>query len=407
MQQRMQIPKLKEKEGMIRVRRTISSLLQTQPFFGALALNMGLIEDAERDTIAADGVNIRFNPTWVKDHHADEIKLAIARVVLACALKHHTRRGDRSYARWQQASKMVTLPLLADIGLTPNVGYQDVNFSVEKMYEMLPEDSDSGDESSQESNDGQPQGNSGQSQGNGKSSLSNDPDGKGEVMDASPLDSGASVAQLEKNWDRAMHQALQMSVGQCNTPGRIAQIIRSSHWSVVDWEDELSTFVQQQGREDYTWVRPNYRYIHSGLYLPSLHSETMPPLILAIDSSGSMNEDMLDRVWTEIRAICDNTLPEKVSVIQCDMEINGWDVYDPLALPEKLEAKGRGGTDFLPVFDAIANSEDGEPACLLYFTDLVCYEYPKQHPAYPVMWIRVGDYDEATVPPFGTVIWAR
>ena len=44
------------------------------------------------------------------------IKTALARVVLACALKHHTRRGGRDPERWQRASQLVTHGLLRDAG---------------------------------------------------------------------------------------------------------------------------------------------------------------------------------------------------------------------------------------------------------------------------------------------------
>ena len=42
----------------------------------------------------------------------------MARVVMACALKHHTRRGERDSERWQTASQLVTHALLRDAGFT-------------------------------------------------------------------------------------------------------------------------------------------------------------------------------------------------------------------------------------------------------------------------------------------------
>ena len=78
-----------------------------------------------------------------------------ARVVLACALKHHTRRGDRDPERWQRASQLVTHGLLRDAGfnLPPDADAWD-DISVEQAYDRLPEpkddphDKDRGDPSS-------------------------------------------------------------------------------------------------------------------------------------------------------------------------------------------------------------------------------------------------------------------
>ena len=44
--------------------------------------------------MASDGREIRYSPRWIAEAQAHVIETAMARVVLACALKHHTRRGS-------------------------------------------------------------------------------------------------------------------------------------------------------------------------------------------------------------------------------------------------------------------------------------------------------------------------
>ena len=74
---------------------------------------------------------------------ADLIKTAIGRVVLACALKHHTRRGERDPERWQRASQLVTHGLLRDAGFKlPTDAEAWDGISVEKAYDRLPEPQD-------------------------------------------------------------------------------------------------------------------------------------------------------------------------------------------------------------------------------------------------------------------------
>ena len=130
-------------ESARRVSDCVTALLRDQPFFGSLALRLPIRADETRETLASDGKDIRYAPQWVADTDADHIKTALARVVLACALKHHTRRGGRDPERWQRASQLVTHGLLRDAGfvLPPEAEAWD-GISAEQAYDRLPEPSD-------------------------------------------------------------------------------------------------------------------------------------------------------------------------------------------------------------------------------------------------------------------------
>ena len=117
----------------------VTELLRKQPFFGSLALRLPLRADPSRETLASDGHEIRYSPKWVADTDAHVIETAMGRVVMACALKHHTRRGERDPERWQLASQLVTHALLRDSGFTlpPDAEAWD-GVSVEQAYDRLP-----------------------------------------------------------------------------------------------------------------------------------------------------------------------------------------------------------------------------------------------------------------------------
>ena len=128
----------------------VTELLRKQPFFGSLALRLPLRADPSRETLASDGHEIRYSPKWVADTDAHVIETAMARVVMACALKHHTRRGERDPERWQLASQLVTHALLRDSGFTLPPGAEAWDgVSVEQAYDRLPEpqEDDSGADS--------------------------------------------------------------------------------------------------------------------------------------------------------------------------------------------------------------------------------------------------------------------
>ena len=177
-------------ESALRVSDCVTELLHKQPFFGSLVLRLPLRPDPTRETLATDGHEIRYSPRWVADTEAHLIETAMARVVMACALKHHTRRGERDSERWQMASQLVTHALIRDAGFTlpPDAEAWD-DLSVEQAYDRLPtpEDGDSGDDGDAPScADGAGASAAGQSSPDGDDDDAGDPSESGN--DADPQD---------------------------------------------------------------------------------------------------------------------------------------------------------------------------------------------------------------------------
>ncbi len=419
-------------ESARRVSDCVTALLQDQPFFGSLALRLPIRADASRETLASDGNEIRYSPEWVADTGADLVKTAIARVVLACALKHHTRRGEREPERWQMASQLVTHGLLRDAGFElPADAEAWDGISVEQAYDRLPEpqdddgqgagedgpppspgggtgraddpqpgdggDDDSGDDSDPSGDGDQPDRDDGD-QGNGTGEApSVDPAGTGEVMDAGArnnddamsADAPTDVNTEEQAWDEAMHQALNLAKAQGKAPGAVEETIRDAHRSTLDWRSLLRRYMTDAAPRDYSWSVPNRRFIDSGLYLPSIRSEGMGTLAVIIDTSGSVDTDVLAAFWSEVREVAAEIEPERIVVLQVDAAVQDEQDYAPGELPERIVVKGRWGTDFRPGFARLA--ERGEqPACCLYFTDMDCNSYPDTEPPYPVVFCDWG-----------------
>ena len=434
-------------ESARRVSDCVTALLRDQPFFGSLALRLPIRADAGRETLASDGREIRYSPEWVADTDADRIKTAIGRVVLACALKHHTRRAERDPERWQRASQLVTHGLLRDAGfkLPPDAQAWD-GISVEQAYDRLPDpqdgegdgvdtppdtagdggsdtpdpqsrasDHDDGDNSSDgddpeaQSNDPQGEDAPGEGQdddhrdedapaeGGETSAPSFDPSGTGEVMDAAArdgADAGTGDAPLDVNdeeqaWDEAMHQALNLAKAQGKAPGAVEETIRDAHASTLDWRTLLRRYMIDAARSDYSWSLPNRRFIDTGLYLPSIRSEGIDTIAVIIDTSGSVDAQALAAFWSEIRDIAMELRPESVFVLQVDSALQDAAEYAPGDLPEEIVVKGRGGTDFRPGL-AWLEEQGVSPSLCLYFTDMECDRYPETEPGFPVIFCDWG-----------------
>ncbi len=433
------------RESAYRLSDCVTALLRDQPFFGSLALRLPIRADASRETLASDGHEIRYSPQWVADTDADLIKTAIGRVVLACTLKHHTRRGERDPERWQRASQLVTHGLLRDAGFTlpPDAEAWD-GLSVEQAYDRLPEseNSDGNDSPTSEagsnaagaqsatgannpSDNGHPQDegdpaadggdhNSGSTGdlsnnadpkdkdgpgtvGGGDAPTSFDPGGTGEIMDAGSRNGDDSVsveapldtAAEEQAWDEAMHQALSLAKAQGKAPGAVEGTIRGAHASVLDWRTLLRRYMTDAARSDYSWSLPNRRFIDNGLYLPSIRGQGIDTIAVIIDTSASLPARTLAAFWTEVREIAAELQPETVFVLQVDAALQDAADYAAGDLPEEIALKGRGGTDFRPGFAWLA-AQGLRPSCCLYFTDMECDSYPENEPGYPVLWCDYG-----------------
>ncbi|MXW21702.1 MAG: hypothetical protein F4Z95_12935 [Gammaproteobacteria bacterium] len=427
-----------QSESARRVSACVTELLRKQPFFGSLALRLPLRADPSRKTLASDGREIRYSPAWVAETAAHAIEAAIARAVLACALKHHTRRRDRDPESWQRASQLVTHPLLRDAGFTlPPDAEAWEGLSVEEAYDRLPEPDGDGEAGNRvppatgagPSSGGQPdaeQGNdpSARNTGTDRSNASSDsdshsdsergrsppdasgdappshdPSGTGEVMDSpaaggcegpeADLSASARTAE-EQAWDEAMHQAASLAKAEGKLPGAVKETVRSAHVAKLDWRALLRRYMADAAKSDYSWSAPNRRFIDRGLYLPSILSEGIGTLTVLIDTSGSLPADVLSEFWTEVREIAADIQPERVILLQVDTAVRDAAEHSAFDLPEEIVVRGRGGTDFRPGF-AWLDECGMRPGACLYFTDMECSRYPDTEPDYPVLWIDWSD----------------
>ena len=434
-------------ESALRVSDCVTELLRKQPFFGSLVLRLPLRPDATRETLATDGQEIRYSPRWVAETDSHLIETAMARVVMACALKHHTRRGERDPERWQMASQLVTHALIRDAGFTlpPDAQAWD-GLTVEQAYDRLQdEDGDSGDDgdapsaaagasasaagqpspegddedsgdpsdaaddSDGQDEDGEPNAGYGDDRGadgrgqdenhDGASDAppSHDPSGTGEVMDADArageggesAEAPVDVTAEEQAWDEAMHHALNIARAEGKVPGQVEETIQGAHASTLDWRTLLRRYMTDTASHDYSWSVPNRRFIDGGLYLPSIRSEGIETIAVIVDTSGSLPSGTLAEFWAELREVAAEIRPETVIVLQVDAAVQHAAEYAPDDLPDEIAVKGRGGTDFRPGF-AWLDEQGIEPGVCLYFTDMECSDYPEVEPGFPVAWINWG-----------------
>ena len=176
--------------------------------------------------------------------------------------------------------------------------------------------------------------------------------GEGETLDehdyenAEGGDTKESVEKLERLIEEGMRQG-QILAGKLG--GDIPRSITDMLAPKVDWKDVLRDFVQSsmRGKDELTWRKFNKRHLANDIYLPSTEDESVGELVVALDVSGSIGEEVLNSFASELTSICVNTQPDKVRVLWWDTKVSSEQVFtakDYEHIKTLLKATGGGGT---------------------------------------------------------------
>lgn len=369
-------------------------LILQQPFFATLMMSKVFVEDTSIKTADINGKTIKYNPEYFDKLSPDELIGVLCHLVMHPALLHHTRRNGRDIKTWNKAADYAINPLILQAGMVLPEGFliddQYKDMPVEGIYTRLGEKPDP---------DGQPNGgNNGDddkdSKGKGKGD-DNDPGGCGSVSDAIP---DYEILEQEVEAKQQLAQALQIAKQQGKLPGGFERLVEEILEPKIHWKEKLARFVTEVSVNDYSFSKPNLRYLHSGFILPGLYSEEVGIIVLMVDTSASITNEEINMFAGEMQDIC-STFNARIHVIFIDIKVTHTQIIEPDDTFH-LEAKGGGGTDFKPGF-AYLEENDIVPKCVVYFTDGCCNSYPPE-PDYPVMWAQIGGY--RMKPPFGDII---
>lgn len=362
-------------------------------FFATLALRLALEVDWDCGTMATDGRVLAYAPAFVTGLSPDELLGVLAHEVMHNALLHPFRRGGRDPARWNEACDLAVNPLLLAAGfvlpasrLLPGEGpysHLPTGKAADEYYALLAEPPGCGGPSD------------GDAGGTGGEGESPDPGGCGRVTEPT-TESAAACGQSAAAWRVAVAQAEQVARGRGELPAGLARTVADLRHPPLDWRAVLRAFVAAAACNDYSWSRPNRRFVWRGLYLPGLRSEELGDVVIAVDTSGSIADRHLAAFAAEVNGIlsafdCTATVLYHDAAVQ---QVQTWRSTDgPLA----LAPVGGGGTSHACVFDWVAR-QGTPPACVVCLTDLET-RFPETPPAVPVLWAVVGG--TAAQPPFG------
>ena len=361
-----------------------TQLMLHHPFFGSLAMSTPFIEDTGIDTMCTNGKWIKFNPDYVRSISGDETTGVVAHEVMHITNKHPLRMGNRDHRLWNIATDYAINIIIVDAGLQLPKGAlvdeQCRGMSAEKIYNLmqsgeLPIPMDDG-----------------WSFGEIEAPTNDD----GSAMTDSEMD------QLETEINVKVLSAHANAKMRGKVPAGIEGLIDEMSTPQVDWRDKLRVFVGGDQPDDFTWAKPNKKFMPHGIYLPTVEHFGAGDIVIGCDTSASVSDEELAVFLGEINGLAQDMQPRSITVIGCDAKVQSVDYYGQGEDVQSINSKGRGGTEVTPVFDYI--EEHGLPCdSFIYFSDMCVYDFPANAPDYPVLWVSTG----ATDAPWGEVVKAN
>ena len=398
------------------VRLSRVALMLQHPYLAAAIVRLPLVDASNCSwcpTCATDGHAIYVNPAFTATLSEPELMFVMAHELVHCILGHLDRMGDRDRFLWNVAVDYATNALLVRHGHTaPRSALLDERFSslsAEDIYDRLLSQAKSDGPPGQQAcpragpgdhRTGAP-GITVKTAGGSRVWIDAAEAGCRVGMDSHLHGDGALAGGLRPDpYPTATERAeLRRSLieSAASAAGALAGSWKSELVPATQpplaWESLLAQFVSGLRRSDYRLFPPHRKHIHRGLFLPSVGVPGPQHLVVAVDTSGSMSDRQLSKIFAQIDHLraatqCVVTLLQFDVTVHMAVEIDAWESIATVDIVRR-RVIGRGGTDLRAPFRHVDADEHGRFVSLdaiIILTDGIG-PVPEAPPAFPVLWV--------------------
>lgn len=350
------------------------ALMLSQPFFGTLLNKVPHVVNHNVPTLYVTPYEIGYNPAFIAQLTDDEAMFCIAHEIMHMAWGHLPRMEgfqkskigpDGKPYNARKMNMAADYPInyslkKAGVGSPPDAARLGFKICLDDKYtdEMTPEEiycllkdpppqGAGGNGSMDDHQPGEPS--PGDGEGGGQGNGAPPPIGPADVIQAAEA-----------------HKAIRGEY-----PAGMDRLIKAlkrppdSPWAI------LRQFVTSQfrGNDASTWRRLHRRLVTRGIGAPGRVAHGTGHIAVVCDTSGSIDDDMLQFFGGHMAAIMDDARPEKVSILWTDAKVHRVDTVKSSAdLRTTLSKKvpGGGGTD-MP--KGVRRAEDLKANVIIVLTD--------------------------------------
>ena len=354
-----------------RISRVKASLVIEQPYFGSVASTLKPVLNEDIKTFLSTAKNFEYNDDYINTLGDEELAFVLTNSAMHQVFLHESRIDSRMEWLWVLATDYAINCLLVNNGLElpEHVNYDERfdDMSAEAIYATLENEIDDDKHSPEQ-----------------VSQI------KFEEHQEQEIDNNESIQDMHE-------QLINKAKLQGDLPLGIEILVPNLFEGKMSWEDELYNVIEQSIRFDYRLLPANKRYISQGIALPAL-SGSKAKIVIAIDSSGSIDGALLSQFLAEDESIMNTYENFEIDLLVADAKVHEHHILYP---GDELSytLKGGGGTNFENTFEYINENID-EVNLLLYFTDGFG-KFPEDEAFFETVWVLS---DEVEVP-FGRTIF--
>ena len=353
-----------------RISRIKSSLIIEQPYFGSIASTLKPVLNDDIKTFLSTKSNFEYNDDFVNSLSDEELGFTLTNASMHQAFLHESRIDGRMDWLWVLATDYAINCLLVNNGLEfpDGINYDERfdDMSAEAIYSTLENEIDDDKHTPEQ-----------------VSQI------KFENHQEQEIDNDEQIQDMHE-------QLLNKAKLQGDLPLGIEILVPNLFEGRISWEDELYNVIEQAIKFDYRLFPANKRYISQGIALPSL-SGNKAKIVIAIDSSGSIDGKSLSLFLAEVESIMNTYENFEIDLLVADAKVHEHHILYP---GDELSytLKGGGGTNFENTFIYIEENID-DVTILLYFTDGFG-KFPENEGSFETVWILTDNIEV----PFGSKI---
>lgn len=348
--------------------------INSYPLLGALATNFEIIEDpliCQRLEISVAAIDVENKQIFINPAGGltnEEYRFVMAHELLHAGLRHDTLRQGREPYLWNVACDYVINSWLIEMGVgeLPHVGAlydPDLkNLSAESIYDRIVKDLRLY-----------------------RKLATLRGIGQCDILEPQRADwwiYGDGVA-LDEFYRRCLSQGLVYHQEQNRgfLPAGLIEEIRALSYPPIPWDVELAKWFDNYFSpliKVRSYSRPSRRQsatpdIPRPCYVPDSNHEEGRTFGVVLDTSGSMDRELLGKALGAIASYSISHDVSLVRVVFCDAFAYDQGYLTPESLADRVQVKGRGGTVLQPGIDLLEKADDfPKKGPLLIITDGYC-----------------------------------